>query len=80
MHVTYMFDDMVGAVAEGPTAPLRVMGSIAAWTKYLYSLQIVIPGCLCFFMFVNAPTIQELFLMWNNLFFKYILFLLKIHL
>ena len=59
-------DGTVGAVVERPTAALRVAGLIAAWNKYLYGLFVVVPGlavcvCVCS-MFVNAPTIQELFL------------------
>ena len=53
-------------VAERPTAALCVVGSNSARKKYLYGLQIVVPGlavCICdFSMFLNAPTIQELFL------------------
>ena len=53
-------------VVERPTAELRVAGSIPGRNKYLYGLQVVAPGlavCVCVFsIFVNAPTIQELFL------------------
>ena len=49
-----------------PTGRLRVAGSIPRRNIYLYHLQIVVPGlavCVCeFSVFVNAPTIQELFL------------------
>ena len=59
---------MVGAVAKRWTAVLLVAGSIPARNKYLYGLQVVVPGmavCVCdVSMFVNAPTIQGLFLVW----------------
>ena len=49
--------DTVGAVAERPTAALRVAGSIPAQNKDWYGLQVVVPGlavCVCdFSMFVN---------------------------
>ena len=37
-------NDTVGAVVERPTAALRVEGSIPARTKYLYGVQVVVPG------------------------------------
>ena len=47
------------------------LGSIPARYKYLYGLQVVVPGlavCVCdFSMFVNAPTVQELFKVWGNI-------------
>ena len=58
--------DTIGAVLVRPTATLRVADSIPARNKYLYGLHAVVPGLaiyVCdFSMFVNAPTIQELFL------------------
>ena len=39
-----LFDDTVGIVVERPTAALRVAGSIPTPNKYLYGLQVVVPG------------------------------------
>ena len=56
--------DTVGAVAQRLSAALRVPGLISRRNKYLYSLQVVVPGlAVCvreFYMLVNAPTLQEL--------------------
>ena len=61
-------DGMVGAVAERSTAALRVAGSNPARNKYLYGLQVLFHAiCVCdFFMFVNAPTIQDVFQRWGT--------------
>ena len=61
--VIVTIDDTVCAVVERPTVVLRVAGSILSLNKYLYGLQVVVPGLvLCdFSMFVNASTIQEIF-------------------
>ena len=52
-------------MAEGFTAALRVEGSIPARDKYLYTLQVVVPGLaayVCAFsMFVKAPMVLELY-------------------
>ena len=65
-------DGTVGVVVERSTAALRVAGSIPTRSKYLYGLQIVVPDlavCVCVFsMSINAPTIQELFVVF--FFFK----------
>ena len=65
-ETTSQIDDSVYAVIKRPTVALRGAGSIPERNKYLYGLQVVVPGlavCVCdFSMFVNAPTIQELFL------------------
>ena len=62
----YQLGDMITAVVVRPSAALRVASSIPAWNKYLYDLHVLVPGvvvCICdFFMFVNAPTTQELIL------------------
>ena len=42
--VLIMLDGTVGAVAERATPVLRVTGSIPAPNKYLFDLQILVPG------------------------------------
>ena len=63
--------DTIGAKVERPTVALRVASSIPGRNKYLYCLQVVVPGLVVyvsnFSMFVNGPTIQELFLVPNIL-------------
>ena len=54
-------EDTVGAVTERLTAALRVAGLIPTRNKYLNGLEVVVPG-QAISIFVNAPTIQELFL------------------
>ena len=65
-HGTNMYAYTAGAVVKWSSAPLRVAGLIPAKNKYLYGLQVVVPGLVLFVvdfsMFVNAPIIQELFL------------------
>ena len=62
---THKSSDTFVAVVKRPTVALCVAGSIPARDKYLYGLQVVVPGlvvCACdFFMFVTAPTVQELY-------------------
>ena len=72
-NLNYPFDDTVGAVAERLAVALRVAGSIPARNKYLYGLQIIVPGlavCVCEIMLVNTPTIQEIFLVWGTVISK----------
>ena len=52
-------------VVERSTTALRVTGSIPTRNKNLYGSQVIVPGLgvvYLTFLFVNAPTIQELFL------------------
>ena len=63
-------DGTVIIVVKQLTAALRATGSIPARNKYLYGLHVVVLGltdCVCdFFMFVNAPKIQELLILSGN--------------
>ena len=70
-YILFRFNDTVGALVERPTAALRYAGSIPARNKYLYGLQVVVPGlAVCDFpMFVNASTVHELFLVQGSVFF-----------
>ena len=46
----HYYDDTISAVAEESTGALRVAGSIPVRNKYLYDLEIVVPGldvCVC---------------------------------
>ena len=65
-----MLSPTVVTVVERPSAALGVAGSIPTRNKYLYGLQVVVPGLpVCVWnssMFVNAPTIQE-FLVWSEI-------------
>ena len=56
MNVFNQIDNTVSVVVERPTAALGVARSISPRNKYLYGLQVVVPGlavCVCdFSMFV----------------------------
>ena len=69
-------DDTVGALVERPTVALRVAGSISARNKYLYGLQVVVPGlalcvcevqprfrsnCYCPFIFLKGKSLNDTF-------------------
>ena len=60
---------LFGAVVERSADALIIAGSIPALNKYLYGLQIVVPGvpvCVCdFSLFVNAPMILEIYIVRN---------------
>ena len=69
----FLIDETVVAVAVRSTAALRVAGWIPARNKYLYGLQVVVLGlavCVCDFLFLKAPPIQELYPTFFNIFFK----------
>ena len=51
--ILLLLDGTVGALVERSSAALRVAGSIPTRNKYLYDLQIVVPGladCVCGFL------------------------------
>ena len=56
--------------SDRQTDAVCLAGSIPARNKYLYGLQVVVPGLavfVCAFsMFVKAPTIQELLQVWDS--------------
>ena len=54
-------------MVERSTAELRVAGSIPARNKYLSGQAV----CVCgFSTFINASTIQEVLLVWDNVFLR----------
>ena len=65
---------MVGTIVERLIAALRIAGSIPTRKKYLYGLQVVVLDqavCVCnFSMVINAPTIQELSLVRNTIYWE----------
>lgn len=71
-------DERFSAEAEHLTTALRVAGTIPAQNKYLYALQIIVSVFWVFghvFMHVDcmsviAPTIQDVFLGWCNIYLK----------
>ena len=54
-------------MAAQSTATLNVAGSIPPQNKYMCGLLRLVVGCVCDFLFVNAPTEQELFQVWAQI-------------